>query len=100
MAVAGGGGLGDAFDAGDVRGEGRDRDVARTFAHDLDQRLGDIGFGTGSAGRKDVSGIADRQSVVEGKSVSVRVDLGGRRIIKKKTRKNQTLRHENKKTEN
>src|SRR3546814_12317602 len=31
---------------------------------------------------------ADRKSVVEGKSVSVRVDLGGRRIIKKK--KNQT----------
>src|SRR3546814_20064692 len=28
---------------------------------------------------------ADRKSVVEGKSVSVRVDLGGRRIIKKKT---------------
>src|SRR3546814_14183168 len=27
---------------------------------------------------------ADRQSVVSGKSVSVRVDLGGRRIIKKK----------------
>src|SRR3546814_11844474 len=26
----------------------------------------------------------DRQSVVEGKSVSVRVDIGGRRIIKKK----------------
>src|SRR3546814_18695304 len=26
---------------------------------------------------------ADRKSVVEGKSVSVRVDLGGRRIIKK-----------------
>src|SRR3546814_4311816 len=29
---------------------------------------------------------ADRKSVVEGKSVSVRVDLGGRRIIKKKKR--------------
>src|SRR3546814_16716987 len=29
----------------------------------------------------------DRQSVVSGKSVSVRVDLGGRRIIKKKTHK-------------
>src|SRR3546814_12570883 len=29
----------------------------------------------------------DRKSVVEGKSVSVRVDLGGRRIIKKKTKK-------------
>src|SRR3546814_20476147 len=28
----------------------------------------------------------DRKSVVEGKSVSVRVDLGGRSIIKKKTR--------------
>src|SRR3546814_14786950 len=27
---------------------------------------------------------ADRKSVVEGKSVSVRVDLGGRRLIKKK----------------
>src|SRR3546814_21075442 len=34
----------------------------------------------------------DRKSVVEGKSVSVRVDLGGRRIIKKKkdTRQPQT----------
>src|SRR3546814_18537722 len=31
----------------------------------------------------------DRKSVVEGKSVSVRVDLGGRRIIKKK--KNNTI---------
>src|SRR3546814_11474257 len=30
---------------------------------------------------------ADRQSVVEGKSVSVRVDLGGRRNINKKTKK-------------
>src|SRR3546814_13877689 len=29
----------------------------------------------------------DRKSVVSGKSVSVRVDLGGRRIIKKKTTK-------------
>src|SRR3546814_13534024 len=29
----------------------------------------------------------DRKSVVEGKSVSVRVDLGGRRIIQKKNKK-------------
>src|SRR3546814_15672084 len=29
--------------------------------------------------------VLDRKSVVEGKSVSVRVDLGGRRIIKTKT---------------
>src|SRR3546814_14225116 len=33
-------------------------------------------------------GQRDRKSVVSGKSVSVRVDLGGRRIIKK-TKKNQ-----------
>src|SRR3546814_12083589 len=31
------------------------------------------------------STLLDRKSVVEGKSVSVRVDLGGRRNIKKKT---------------
>src|SRR3546814_12188179 len=32
----------------------------------------------------------DRKSVVSGKSVSVRVDLGGRRIIKKKTNESNT----------
>src|SRR3546814_15819088 len=32
------------------------------------------------------SRIVDRKSVVKGKSVSVRVDIGGRRIIKKKKR--------------
>src|SRR3546814_19063692 len=32
---------------------------------------------------------SDRKSVVQGKSVSVRVDLGGRRIIKKKTKVRQ-----------
>src|SRR3546814_21163166 len=31
--------------------------------------------------------VEDRKSVVSGKSVSVRVDLGGRRCIKKKTKK-------------
>src|SRR3546814_13973795 len=31
----------------------------------------------------------DRKSVVKGKSVSVRVDLGGRRIIKKKTQRTE-----------
>src|SRR3546814_13175958 len=34
--------------------------------------------------RCDDAVTKDRKSVVEGKSVSVRVDLGGRRIIKKK----------------
>src|SRR3546814_18654057 len=33
----------------------------------------------------------DRTSVVWGKSVSVRVDLGGRRIIKKKKKKKTTV---------
>src|SRR3546814_12542069 len=33
-------------------------------------------------------GNGDRKSVVKGKSVSVRVDLGGRRIIKTKKHKN------------
>src|SRR3546814_17489217 len=32
--------------------------------------------------------VSDRKSVVSGKSVSVRVDLGGRPIIKKKHQKN------------
>src|SRR3546814_13877855 len=33
----------------------------------------------------------DRKSVVEGKSVSVRVDLGGRSIMKKKKHQNTTI---------
>src|SRR3546814_18224584 len=40
----------------------------------------------------------DRKSVVSGKSVSVRVDLGGRRIIKKKNQKSKKQKyviHEN-----
>src|SRR3546814_19831985 len=38
---------------------------------------------------------ADRKSVVKGKRVSVRVDLGGRRILKKKNNKirYETIRH-------
>src|SRR3546814_12382309 len=47
-----------------------------------------------SAGHDPAQGIAlpkraDRKSVVEGKSVSVRVDLGGRRLIKKQKIKSQ-----------
>src|SRR3546814_18955855 len=37
--------------------------------------------------------IRDRKSVEEGQSVSVRVDLGGRRIIKKKTHKHERELH-------
>src|SRR3546814_1279203 len=42
-------------------------------------------------GAVKVDGAVDRKSVVQGKSVSGRVDLGGRRIIKKKTRYHLTL---------
>src|SRR3546814_15134387 len=44
--------------------------------------------GLGGRARKRVAlSVGDRKSVVEGKSVSVRVDLGGRRTIKKKKNK-------------
>src|SRR3546814_13109586 len=39
----------------------------------------------GPQGKSAARVVKDRKSVVSGKSVSVRVDLGGRRIIKKKT---------------
>src|SRR3546814_14202433 len=39
--------------------------------------------------RTNEAGHTDRKRVVEGQSVSVRVDLGGRRILKKKTKKNK-----------
>src|SRR3546814_11139507 len=42
----------------------------------------------------------DRKSVVEGKSVSVRVDLGGRRIIKKKKISKKTTERERNKKKN
>src|SRR3546814_11481678 len=38
----------------------------------------------GAMNARSRRGRAERKSVVEGKRVSVRVDLGGRRIIKKK----------------
>src|SRR3546814_5543975 len=63
--------------------------------------LGEAPFGPGgdgpgviasrfAAGRQRDGG-RDRKSVVWGKSVSVRVDLGGRRIIKKKKQQKQIL---------
>src|SRR3546814_17120395 len=41
--------------------------------------------------RRESRSRKDRKSVVEGKSGSVRVDLGGRRIIKKKNTKSTTI---------
>src|SRR3546814_13151616 len=60
---------------------------AETFSRILDwtDRSTCVLFGDGAGA---VVLKADRKSVVEGESVSVRVDLGGRRIIKnKKTKK-------------
>src|SRR3546814_12404867 len=51
------------------------------------QQIDDLDAGFQQLGRPD------RKSVVSGKSVSVRVDLGGRRIINKKNRKNTAREH-------
>src|SRR3546814_18659665 len=59
-----------AFLAQRVRGLRRVRDGLKVEREALGVRHGDY--------------RQDRKSVVEGKSVSVRVDLGGRRLIKKK----------------
>src|SRR3546814_16179937 len=50
--------------------------------HETDSRV-DQAFWFGSA----IASSQDRKSVVWGKSVAVRVDLGGRRILKKKNAK-------------
>src|SRR3546814_20412443 len=58
--------------------------IAGHFAREDAQRLAAL---VAMANRADIDAIwLDRKSVVSGKSVSVRVSLGGRRIIKKKTK--------------
>src|SRR3546814_19932906 len=70
-------------DAGDVVDPGGDRlDAAR--------RLPRHGLPAADLYR-DVLRRLDRKSVVSGKSVSVRVDLGGRRFIKTKKKKTQRI---------
>src|SRR3546814_17499167 len=70
---------------GDVR-HGPDRHAARLRTGGCDGRSDRGRQGPGRRLPADRRG-PDRKSVVEGKSVSVRVDLGGRRSIKKKTTK-------------
>src|SRR3546814_12987313 len=73
--------------AGDGRGHCGARLERRQRRHGggelrrLYRHCGEAGWTSAVAGE---GGGADRKRVVEGKSVSVRVDLGGRRIIKKK----------------
>src|SRR3546814_13232258 len=77
----------------DLRGRGGLRRALFLYA------VGPRGRGAGArrgrrrrARRDDGPGLRkDRKSVVEGKSVSVRVDLGGRRIIKKKKHTKATI---------
>src|SRR3546814_17982843 len=65
-----------------VRAEGH-RQGARGGSVSRRRRLGRV-RGRGSARKEARGGSTDRKSVVSGKSVSVRVDLGGRRSITKK----------------
>src|SRR3546814_12379383 len=76
--------------------KGLDRRFERAHAEhlDIDRELFDqpleIEIGAARAGQQHAAKrghpyLVDRKSVVSGKSVSVRVDLGGPRIIKKKT---------------
>src|SRR3546814_21188389 len=53
----------------------------RSYRYGTRGQFGGPGTGYGGAGKRG----PDRESVVEGKSVSVRVDLGGRWNSKKKT---------------
>src|SRR3546814_17529372 len=64
--------------------------VAREGVAGLAHRADDRG-GHFFALRLDRDEIIDRKSVVEGKSVSVSVELGGRRIIKKKITSTATV---------
>src|SRR3546814_17890594 len=68
----------------------------RLSVHPLSDLSGDQArFDAHQGGRTSDRGVRsrlhpqDRKSVVEGKSVYVRVDHGGRRIIKKKQKKNE-----------
>src|SRR3546814_17825524 len=58
------------------------RSRGAAFFQGRGRKAGRRAGGNGEGGHQ--AGAGDRKSVVEGKSVSVRVDLGGRRIIKKK----------------
>src|SRR3546814_15358040 len=64
--------------------------LAQQVVNDVRTYLGDKVYHTLIPRNVRVS-EADRKSVVEGKSVSVRVGLGGRRSIKKKTTTNQPV---------
>src|SRR3546814_14911989 len=80
-----------AFDLFGADGRDRDRYVLKSFLCSTgdDQNVTQASLGLWRASRRWiylvwVLGQRDRKSVVSGKRVSVRVDLGGRRTSKKK----------------
>src|SRR3546814_20677994 len=62
--------------------------ISSNFLHGLSfgVKLGVFSCRFGTVSPDIYRKIKDRKSVGKGKSVSVRVDLGGRRIVKKKTK--------------
>src|SRR3546814_15918205 len=81
-----------------VKALGKITDKARKIAaHLMEASESDIEFkdGTFRVAGTDKSIDLDRKSAVKGKSVSVRVDPGGRRIIQKKTTHNHPTPHPN-----
>src|SRR3546814_11038284 len=76
-------GITNALAGGDDPANGMPADLRRRRRDHHEQRIREE-TRLGHSGESSGPGDEDRKSVVEGKSVSVRVDLGGRRIIKKK----------------
>src|SRR3546814_11336882 len=58
--------------------------AAGSFAVEVGKQIEEIGWVLDEAGNSRFVAVIDRKSVVLGKRVSVRVDLGGCRYIKKK----------------
>src|SRR3546814_11765537 len=67
----------------DTRGEGEDKAVG-IFPVFMHVAQGDVAHQNGAVKKPGIVTEGDRKSVVEGKRVSVRVDIGGRGIYKKK----------------
>src|SRR3546814_7577939 len=80
--------LGEAVDVGVVAvadvGQLLGQRIVVVAAAEAERGQGDAGLALVGDQRLQCALVEDRKSVVSGKSVSVRVDLGGRRIIKKK----------------
>src|SRR3546814_20836512 len=77
--------------AGSPQERGRGRPPQDHPIHPLRHGRAGAGAGGGYFGGAGIPAGPDRKSVVWGKSVSVRVALGGRRIIKKNNRQQITI---------